>query len=267
MVKGNNISEEIENLFSGRGAIILCKKGWCKLQLYGDTITVSKGRVLVLFPWELVSFVEQSPGFKFEMLIYDNDLFHESCIHIEGAIFHELRHDRFCKNVTDFETIISKAFDVLWEFYNKNTEECFRYLLVLQLKSIFAGYAELSREEASKKGEKIIKSPRVQELFSIFMTLVAQHCKHKKDVQFYADKMNISDKYLVVITKSITKKPPKVIIGHYVALYLRHELRTTNKTIGELSMEYGFSELNGVTIFFRKKFGVTPTEFRKRFNK
>lgn len=115
--------------------------------------------------------------------------------------------------------------------------------------------------------EESIKSKNTftakQELVRTFKGLVAQHFLTNKDVLFYAEKLNISPKYLSEILLSETGKTAKAIIDDTLFLDAKSLLRQTNMTVQQICYYLGYSDTSYFTKAFKKKEGLTPIEYRR----
>lgn len=105
---------------------------------------------------------------------------------------------------------------------------------------------------------------RSSELYNDFINEITIHIKTNNDVHYYADKLNVSSRYLAQVTRRIANKTPKAIIDDYLIKELEHTLGFTDKTVQEIAYEYGFSSQAHFAKFFKKMTGQTPSEFRKK---
>lgn len=104
---------------------------------------------------------------------------------------------------------------------------------------------------------------RSGELFNEFTHEITQHHRTNSDVRFYADKLNVSARYLAQVTRRITGKAPKAIIDEYLTHEIEQQLAFTPKTIQEIAYAYGFRSQAHLAKFFKNINGLAPSEFRK----
>jgi AraC-like DNA-binding protein len=101
-------------------------------------------------------------------------------------------------------------------------------------------------------------------ILKIFLHLASRNFKKERQIQFYADRMNMTSTYLSRVVKELT--------GHTVFSYLSHflyneiciQLKTTEKTISEIADELNFNDQSALTNFFRTKAGMSPLSYRKK---
>ena len=104
---------------------------------------------------------------------------------------------------------------------------------------------------------------RSSQLYNEFLDAVAEHHREAGGVQLYADLLNVSSRYLAQVTRRISGKSPKAIIDEYVTHEIEQLLRSTDQTIQEIALQFGFSSQAHFTKFFKKHKGISPTQFRK----
>lgn len=106
-------------------------------------------------------------------------------------------------------------------------------------------------------------SPRVRELFNLFMMYLETHFKDSRDVTYYASLLNITPKYLNIIAQRITGNTVKALINEYVVMQLKLSLCSGNTSMKMLAGEYNFSDLSFFCRYFKQHTGMTPMQFVK----
>jgi AraC-like DNA-binding protein len=98
--------------------------------------------------------------------------------------------------------------------------------------------------------------------FNNFLKILQYNYKRPEGVQFYADKMNTSSRNLNLICSTIFGKSVSEIIETRKLIEARHLLLNSDKSISEIGYELGYNEKSYFSRVFRKKTGLSPTEFR-----
>ena len=246
------------------GAILICRKGKARLQVNFNEWNLYEGAVITLFPNDVVSLKEDSSTsspFEVEMLQYSASLLREASLQMEQTVYSSLREDR-CRQDTPMVTrIIDAMFRLLKLYFEQPECRCLSPLVLLQLKSFFIGFHDyLVRNPQYRPDE--VKSRRVRELFNEFMRLMERDFKLSRDVNYYADLMNITPKYLTNIVRQVTGHTPKEIIDQYVILQLKLHLHASSQSVKEVAWEYHFTDVSFFCRYFKKHTGKTPQEYR-----
>lgn len=131
-----------------------------------------------------------------------------------------------------------------------------------------------STDEARKKALEFVYSQtvrgdnlksRANDLYMDYLNVVTEYVGKKNDVQFYAEKLNVSTRYLAQVTRQIANKSPKMIIDEKLIKKIELLLKTTEKNVQEIANECGFSSQAHLANFFKKLRGVSPTGYRKKY--
>lgn len=104
---------------------------------------------------------------------------------------------------------------------------------------------------------------RSSQLYHEFLDAVEHHHRTNSDVNFYADCLNVSSRYLSQVTRRVSGQSPKSIIDGVLIQALRRELSVSGQTIQQIAYAYGFSSQAHFTKFFKKQTGLTPSDYRK----
>ena len=244
------------------GSIIICRSGSCRIRVNFSEWTLHRDGVITLFPNDVVSLNDVSADFEVEMLRYSVSLLREASLQLEQTVYSALRVDRCRQDTPIVSNIINAMFTLLNVYFDQAECTCLTQLVLQQLKAFFIGFHEyLQRTPEARQNE--VKSHRVRDLFNLFMKLVEEDYKTSRDVSYYAEKMNITSKYLTNIVRTVTPHTPKGIIDQYVILQIKLQLRTTTKSVKELAWEYNFTDVSFFCRYFKKHTGKSPLEFRK----
>lgn len=127
--------------------------------------------------------------------------------------------------------------------------------------------ALLARLEADSKKEYLDQQAanRSQLItFDSFLKILEFNYKRPESADFYADKLNMSTRNLNLISQSVFGKSITDIVETRKLIEARNLLLNSGKTVSEIGYELGYNEKSYFTRVFRKKTGVTPTEYRDR---
>ena len=271
------------------GAILICRKGKARLNVNYKDWELYEGAVITLFPNDVVELkVEgdckspqtengdckspetengdcKSPqtanSFQAEILKYNPSLLREASLQLEQTVYSSLREDRCRQDTPVVTNIINGMFGLLKVYFDQSECTCISQLVLCQLKAFFIGFHEYLQRNPQYRPDEV-KSYRVRELFNRFMMLLEKDYKISRDVNYYAEKMNISSKYLTNIVNQVTGHTPKTIIDQYVILQLKMHLKRTTQSIKEMAWEFHFADVSFFCRYFKKHTGLTPQQIR-----
>ena len=245
------------------GMIMLCSKGEANIRVNFSEWLFKPGSVITLFPGDVVSVVHKSESFEAETLRYAASLLREASLQLEHTVYSDLKTDRCRTESATLTSIVSYMFALLRMYFEQEGCICLDQLVLLQLKAFFLGFYDyLYRNPVERKAEG--GSPRTKELFNRFMRELENRYRESRDVSFYAELLNISPKYLNMVTQRMTSHTIKTIIDQYVVLQIKQSLTTEEKSIKQIAWDYHFSDLSFFCRYFKQHTGMTPQQFRKR---
>jgi AraC-like DNA-binding protein len=103
---------------------------------------------------------------------------------------------------------------------------------------------------------------RENEVMLRFLQLVKQHYREHHEVAFYADKMNISAKYMTTLIKKASGKSALQWIEDYVILDAKAQLSSTVNTIQQITFDLNFPSQSIFGRYFKRAVGMSPSEYR-----
>ena len=103
-----------------------------------------------------------------------------------------------------------------------------------------------------------------EECVAQFLELAEKHYKTNRKVAFYADKINLTPKYLSQIIRENTGKSVNDWINEYVILEAKILLKSSKSTIQQISDELNFVDQSVFSKFFKHNVGISPKEYRSR---
>ena len=246
------------------GAILICRKGKATVNINHKEWHLHEGAVITVFPNDVVELKVKSEAslFDVEMLKYNASLLREASLQLEQTVYSSLREDRCRQDTPVVTNIIDSMFALLKVYFNQSECTCISQLVLLQLKAFFVGFHEYLQRNPQNRPDDEVKSYRVRELFNRFMMLMERDYKLSRDVNYYADLMHITSKYLTNIVRQVAGHTPKTIIDQYVILQLKMQLQRSSQSIKEIAWEYHFTDVSFFCRYFKKHTGLTPQQMR-----
>ena len=246
------------------GAILICRKGKATVNINYKEWHLHEGAVITVFPNDVVELKVKSEAslFDVEMLKYNASLLREASLQLEQTVYSSLREDRCRQDTPVVTNIIDSMFALLKVYFNQSECTCISQLVLLLLKAFFVGFHEYLQRNPQNRPDDEVKSYRVRELFNRFMMLMERDYKLSRDVNYYADLMHITSKYLTNIVRQVAGHTPKTIIDQYVILQLKMQLQRSSQSIKEIAWEYHFTDVSFFCRYFKKHTGLTPQQMR-----
>lgn len=252
-------------LKEGIGAV--CQAGTATITVFNIKFHIIPGMVITLFPWQLVSITEVSTGFQLTFFKISEDMFTDSLSSLwrltAGFLFYMRRH------------IVSKAspdhirrflnFCDLLSYRAKNAPQNCRRESIMQLLRVY--YWDVYTVYLSDPlAEKNIKYTRKEEYAFRFMRMIIEEHSPNLDITFYADKLNLSPKYLTNLIRSISGHSARDWIVYYTILEIKALLRESSIDLKSIVVKMNFPDQTTLSRFFRHYTGMTPSQYRKNIH-
>ncbi|MFI3301922.1 MAG: helix-turn-helix domain-containing protein [Rikenellaceae bacterium] len=144
----------------------------------------------------------------------------------------------------------------------KSDKEKYRTEIITTLfTTMFYILTELNNRDTidhqSKKG-------RCEVIFDEFLSLLQIHSRTERNVKFYADKLNISTKYLSAVVKDVSGKTAAKWIDESVILEAKTLLVYSGLSIQEIANKLNFSTQSFFGKYFKQHTGMSPSRFKRK---
>lgn len=100
-----------------------------------------------------------------------------------------------------------------------------------------------------------------------FLQILEENYQRPLGVDFYAEKLFMSARNLNMICKNILQQTVSEIIETRKLIEAKNQLTHSDKNISEIGFDLGFNEKTYFTNVFKKRTGLTPSEFREEMKK
>lgn len=240
--------------------ISLCLYGELTVEINMIEHHVSAGNLVITLPEDILQHNEISDHVKGLFIIVSQRFIEEAFPQIEDILpvfLYIQRHP--CLNLSAQECVRIQGF---YNFFVQHLEDNSPYRdkivrsILQSMIYYIAGVVNLDKDNHKKE--------RKEELFSHFVQLIIKNYKKSKKLDFYAQQLFISPKYLSDIIKKISGQSAHDWIDRYILLEAKILLRTSDKTIAQIADELNFPNNSFFSKYFKKNCGITPKEYRRR---
>lgn len=126
-------------------------------------------------------------------------------------------------------------------------------IFILELAALAPRYALENNEQFTRK-----------ELLTIqFYALAKKHFREQRELKFYADALFITPKHLTETVMEVSKRTAGETIDALLVQAAKIQLRTTSKSIAEISDMLNFSDQSSFGKFFKRMAGLSPKAYRE----
>ncbi|SHH91793.1 AraC-type DNA-binding protein [Flavobacterium sp. CF108] len=217
-----------------------------------------------------ISFVTQGKIHRVRPLVKDNQCdmwvlrFKSEFIAETTFSLYASFHDK--ANISMQSNICFKKLDTICKIiFDEYQQDAPDFAVIRQLLSALFTIVESERRKLNLNDDE---SKKIQgTTFKNFLRLLEEHYTEAKDVNFYADRLFMTTRNLNLICQNILQQSVSEIIEIRKLTQAKNLLISTDKNIAEIGYELGFNEKTYFTHAFKRKAGLTPTEFREEMQK
>ena len=116
----------------------------------------------------------------------------------------------------------------------------------------------LEKEKALADG-----NARAALTYDRFIKLVTEYHNRERGMQFYADKLCLTPKYLSKVVKEASGRSGPEWIDDFVILEAKNLLRYSDESIKEIAYKLNFPSASVFNKFFKANTGLVPSEYRR----
>lgn len=242
--------------------IVLMVDGWETYQVNGSPLELEMHDLFVKMPYDSFTFSDSSVEVSSLHLLAEKNYFDEILSQGDQK-WDDSTMDIFCsfpvfhldetKAASFFQSLDNIRRSILLPHLYKG--EIIKYqlhIIQLMLAELISGN-ETNTHDLKHK-DNILK---------IFLHLASRNFKKERQIQFYADHLNVSSTYLSRTIKELTGNTVFSYLSNFLYNEICIQLKTTDKTISEIADELNFSDQSALTNFFRTKAGMSPLSYRK----
>ena len=219
-----------------------------------NLITVMSGQILM---------VEHiSDDFDGVVVIMSNSFVESMLVYMNNALpFNVATRSNCVKHLNNSEVDLSdKLLKAIAQVLRNQTNPHLDRVLQHVLMAIFYSSEEIRNQLEIESGAYTSADALSKE----FMRLVKDNFRSERQLQFYADILCITPRYLSRVVKECTGSSAADWIERYVVLEARALLKSTSMTIQQISDELNFPSQTFFGKYFKRRVGMSPKLYRRQ---
>jgi len=240
--------------------ICICLDGNAEITIGMKKYHIKKGDLCSIFPCDILHIRKKSSDFN-GYIVYAHPEFVEGTNISSATSIYLYVKDNRCISLSEIEQrdLIKmhefiKVFDArVGHPYRKEIAEHLATAIIYEVIGFYKRVKVLDALPFLKKDQ----------LYFDFVELINNHCKRQRGIEFYADKLCISSRYLSTICKEIAGQTAKECIDEQITIKIQTTLISTTLSIAEISDEFNFPNASFFTKYFKgHNKGITPKQYR-----
>lgn len=240
----------------------LCLSGSMRVRLNFNEYELHRNSLLIVTPGSIGQCLELSPDCRIILVALLNDyVITES--NSEGAlIVRKFLAQQSILQLTDTQT--AEILALYRALYDKLRRPDFRFkddVLKGYLQVIYSEICQLMAPYVEQ--QDVRQASRKKQIFDRFIEELRQHYAAQRSVQFYADQLCLTPKYLSQVVHAVSGRHAGEWIRDYVILEAKALLKSGQYTIQQVSDMLNFANQSFFGVYFKKAVGCSPTAYKE----
>ncbi len=248
---------------------IFCAEGECSIDLNVITFSLRKNSIFFFEPGNIIKFhlpdVETVPSLRLYLVVATDSFIQEMSRDLSrlytSSVF--VREDPLLVIPEKFHDTILNYFKLgerLVESHVPDAKEAI-HSLANSMHSFFRSFWVNEMEDW--KAALGSRTARSQATVDRFIRLVTEHHMNEHYLQFYANELEITPKYLSKLVRDVTGRSAPDWIDSFLVLEAKNMLKYSDLAIKEIVFKLNFPDQSSFYKFFKLHTGMIPSEYRK----
>ena len=246
--------------------IVHCWQGKLQVSVNQETYLIGQDHILVCLPTFLIGNYMRTPDCRCRVMCMDIQHF----AHLIDATFHAeprwwekftLLQQNPVIPVDEARKHLLNGYYVLMKAYLADEQNPFRERMMERLSEM--AYYELSsyleRKVGNGPNDQISQPDRI---FRRFTDMLRVEYITRREVQWYAEQLHITSKYLSTVCREKSGKPASEWIRDCLVEEIRKKLTETDIPVKELSFQFGFPSQSFFGKYVKHNLGSSPQAYR-----
>lgn len=243
-----------------------------ELSINNESFAVKPNSVIFIFPGSLVmvkqsAYLHTSHKIDYEVLFLSVPFLQNININMSTIPMPAVKmRAEWVRNLNkdEFE-LISRYFELIYinssKYDNRQVSKNIAANLIAAMIYQLIQFYHKRLAELPEEGNT--STSRRNEYVREFVRLLQIHFASERSVNFYAEKLFISPKYLSLLVKETTGRSASCWIDDFVIMEAKNMLRFSGKNIQQVAYALNFSTQSSFGKYFKHLTGMSPTEYQK----
>lgn len=240
--------------------VALCVKGSAKIRIGLKEFEIKPGSLINILPQTMLEPIFATSDLQLKAIVFTIDFVSSLALTEDFDIATKIRNNPIFQLEESQYYIYQQYYYFISIQYGRKDlpgkRDILKYLLLALVSEIKDKYVNYSTDQ--------LALTRSQQISNDFMDLLYKHYKQERNTQFFADKLNLSPKYLSTVIKEETGKPIMYWINASIITYAQSLLKASHLTISEIGYELNFSDSSQFCRFFKRYTGLSPNQYRMK---
>lgn len=160
-------------------------------------------------------------------------------------------------------SLLKKRFEDIDRTLNNKSHSYYNIMIVNVLIAVFLDLSHLF-ELHERDRDRATNMSRCELITKSFIELLTENFREEHKVEFYAQRLNVSNHYLSFLVKKVTGQTPSDFVYEMLYYEARSLLQCTDLSVQDVSSMLCFSDQSSFGKFFKRRAGESPFAYKAR---
>lgn len=244
--------------------LVLCTDGMMEIEVETNNYKLFRGDLLVCGPNRVMKPIKLLNNTAFK-IIFLSHFMHRSGIGYQRSIWDKAFYlgtnpmihlsDTQITQFEEYYRLLCEKLKNPSSSYHSEIMQSILQAMMYETLSYLDGVVVSENDRFVRQGEI---------LFRRFVDLLVESKVKSRFVYYYADKLNVSTKYLSAVCKQVSGKTAGDIIDEFVMKDIIRLLKYSDKSIKEIALELDFPNISFFGKYVKAHLGVSPKAYRRQ---
>ncbi len=239
--------------------MVFVTRGMLRIQVNFREYVVEAPSISILFIGHVLRLIEHSPDCEVRLLAISKQFVDDMLSGLDYSLRIRLYNDPVVHLTHDGIAISERYLGLMEEIVGCRQLSVSRVTLRLLARSL----VKLLIDNYQNEHQFNPLPSRSAEVALHYMSLIAEHCKEHHSIDWYAEEMCLSSKYISNVVKQITGKSAGAWIDYHLLLYAKAMLLDNAVSVLQIAEQLGFQNQSHFGTWFKRQTGQSPRQWRK----
>lgn len=223
-------------------------------------ITHRKNDLAFIMPGHIMHPMDCTDDFAYTVFFISPKMFNDLRFHTFSHDYEKFNYTPVCSLTDEQAAHLLSIVDQLIIIANHTDQELpHRHQALLAQLAVGYEFLNFYRREQDKPWT----DNRHADIFNRFCEIVVEHYRESREIQYYANLLNLTPKYLSRVVRTTAGISPAEWIEQYVTAQAKRLIEThSTRTLQEIAYLLGFSEPTSFYRYFKRVTGMTAKQYR-----
>lgn len=254
--------KDVAPLYAKMNFIIICTGGRIQFDINDRQLRLEKEEILLSAPYVILDNYMFSPDFECKILCLSDDIIHAML----GDFVNRWNVSIYSRktNIIALPQEDREQFVYYYELIKFKMRHQDRPNSSLTMQAVIQAmlYDVIGLLDDQTEVENDGPGSHSNVVFHDFLRLIMSNDVKRRPVEYYAEQLNITPKYLTMICTKYSGKSASAWITQYTKEDICHLLCHTTMSVKEIAFKLGFPNLSFFGSYVRRNFGMSPLKLR-----